>query len=86
MNLTKNKGIMSNQEILNTINFLLNINEDVYWSNSNYQVKKDTNNELIVVCSINGYTTPLTNCDLKKCGTHKWAIRENSLYNFNLIK
>ena len=74
-----------NTEILKTINFLLNINEDVYWSNSNYRVKKDTNNNLIVVCAINGYTTPLTNCDLKDCGTHKWAIRENDLYNFKHI-
>ena len=76
---------MSNKNILKTINFLLNINEDVYWSNSNYQVKKDTNNNLIVVCTKNGYTTPLENSDLKDCGTHKWAIRENDLYDFKLI-
>jgi hypothetical protein len=77
---------MSNKNILKTINFLLNINEDVYWSNTNYQVKKDNDNKLIVVCTNNGYTTPLTNCDLKDCGTHKWAIRENNLINFKLIK
>tara|TARA_R110002020_G_C15690142_1_gene719746 strand:+ start:183 stop:416 length:234 start_codon:yes stop_codon:yes gene_type:complete len=76
---------MTNQEILKTINFLLSINEDVYWSNSNYKVKKDADKKLIVVCDINDYTTPLTNCDLKKCGTHKWAIRENDLYNFKMI-
>ena len=77
---------MSNKNILKTINFLLNINEDVYWSNTNYQVKKDSDNKLIVVCTNNGYTTALTNCDLKDCGTHKWAIRENNLINFKLIK
>ena len=77
---------MSNKNILKTINFLLNINEDVYWSNTNYQVKKDSDNKLIVVCKNNGYITPLTNCDLKDCGTHKWAIRENNLINFKLIK
>jgi len=76
---------MSNKNILKTINFLLNINEDVYWLNSNYQVKKDTNNNLIVVCTKNGYTTPLDKSDLKDCGTHKWAIRENDLYDFKLI-
>jgi len=77
---------MTNQDILKTINFLLSINEDVYWSNSNYKVEKDTDNKLIVVCTINDYTTPLTNCDLKECGTHKWAIRENDLMNFKLIR
>jgi|TARA_R100000081_G_scaffold66100_1_gene34007 hypothetical protein len=77
---------MSNKNILETINFLLNNNEDVYWSNSNYHVKKDSKtNKLIVVCIENGYTTPLEKEDIKDCGTHKWAIREYDLYDFKFI-
>tara|TARA_R110000744_G_scaffold275650_1_gene388485 strand:+ start:655 stop:888 length:234 start_codon:yes stop_codon:yes gene_type:complete len=77
---------MKNSDILKTINFLLNINEDVYWKSSLYKVVKDTNNKLIVICTENGFTMGLQNSELKDCGTHKWAIRENDLSNFKLIR
>ena len=77
---------MTNQEILKTINFLLDNNEDVYWSNSNYNVIREKNGTLLVVCNKNGFTMGLQNSELKDCGTHKWAIRENNLINFKLIK
>jgi len=81
MKTTKTKNI----EILKTINFLLNINEDVYWSNTNYNIVRESNGNLLVVCKLNGYTTGLQNSDLSECGTHKWTIRENDLYNFKHI-
>ena len=83
---TLNKNKMTNQEILKTINFLLDNNEDVYWSNSNYNVIREKNGNLLVVCNKNGFTMGLQNSELKDCGTHKWAIRENNLINFKLIK
>ena len=44
------------------------------------------NNKLIVICTENGFTMGLQNSELKDCGTHKWAIRENDLSNFKLIR
>ena len=77
---------MKNSEILKTINFLLDNNENVYWKNSLYDVVRGTDGTLLVVCNENGYTTGLQNSDLKDCVTHKWAIRENNLFNFKLIR
>mgnify|MGYP003667141314 CR=1 FL=1 len=77
---------MTNSEILKTINFLLDNNENVYWKSSLYDVVRDTDGTLLVVCNENGFTSGLGNCDLKDCGTHKWAIRENNLVNFKLIR
>ena len=74
-----------NTEILKTINFLIDIKEEVYWSNTNYKIVRESNGNLLVVCKQNGFTSGLTNCDLSKCGTHKWAIRENDLFNFKHI-
>jgi|TARA_R100000781_G_scaffold13581_2_gene11685 hypothetical protein len=75
----------SNKEILKTINFLLDNNETVFWSNQNYEVKRETNGKLIVVCTSNGFTVGLQNCEIKDCGTDKWTIREYNLKNFNCI-
>jgi hypothetical protein len=78
---------MTNQEILKTINFLLDNDENVYWKSSIYDVVRDSKNgELLVVCNQNGSTIGLSDSELKHCGTHKWAIRENGLYNFKLIR
>ena len=77
---------MTNQEILKTIHFLLDNNENVYWKSSLYDVVREDNGNLLVVCNANGFTMGLHNSELKDCGTHKWAIRENDLYNFKLIK
>jgi len=74
-----------NTEILKTINFLIDIKEEVYWSNTNYNIVRESNGNLLVVCKINGFTSGLTDCDLSECGTHKWAIRENDLFNFKHI-
>lgn len=76
---------LSNKEILKTINFLLDNNETVFWSNQNYEVKRESNGKLIVVCTSNGFTSGLQNAELKECGTDKWTIREYNLKNFNCI-
>ncbi|QDP49649.1 MAG: hypothetical protein Unbinned4026contig1003_12 [Prokaryotic dsDNA virus sp.] len=77
---------MTNKETLKTINYLLDINEDVYWKSSLYKVVRNTNNKLLVVCTKNGFTMSLQDTEIKDCGTHKWAIREHNLTNFNLIR
>ena len=42
---------MKNSEILKTINFLLDSNENVYWKNSLYDVVRGTDGTLLVVCN-----------------------------------
>tara|TARA_R110001583_G_scaffold41335_2_gene131609 strand:+ start:16407 stop:16640 length:234 start_codon:yes stop_codon:yes gene_type:complete len=77
---------MTNQQIIKTINFLLDNKENVYWKSSLYDIVRESDGKLLVVCNSNGFTMGLQNSELKNCGTHKWAIRENNLLNFKLIR
>ena len=74
-----------NKEILKTINFLLDNNEQVFCGNQNYEVVRESNGKLLTVCSSNGFTCGLQNSELKDCGTSKWTIREHNLINFKMI-
>jgi hypothetical protein len=86
MNLTKNKiKMLSNKKTLSIINFLINNNEEVNWSNDNYKIVKESKGNLLVVCKENGFTTKLTNEDLKKCYTDKWAVRQYELIGFPIM-
>ena len=68
------------------LNNLIDNNIEVYWSNSNYIVKRKKNGDLIVVCTCNGFTSCLHEEELMDCGINKWDMRENGLTHLKLIK
>ena len=45
---------------LNEIKQAVDNGMEVYWSNPNYEVRKDTKGQYLIVCKSNGYTTGLT--------------------------
>ncbi len=66
------------------IEFLLSNNMEVNIHNENYDVKNDRGN-LIVVCNLNGYTTPLQDSEIEECYASKWYVREyEELTGFNV--
>jgi len=68
------------------LNNLLDRNIEVYWKSSTYQVKREKNGNLIIVCEENGSASGFSDFYLKDCGINKWDMREQGLTNFKLIK
>ena len=68
------------------LNNLLDRNIEVYWKSSTYQVKREKNGNLIIVCEENGSVSGFNDFYLKDCGINKWDMREQGLTNFKLIR
>lgn len=79
---TKNNKTMTNLELNN----LLDKNIEVYWNSGNYIVKRESNGNLIVVCTCNGFISGLSKDELEDCGINKWDAREFGLTKFKVIK